>query len=530
MLRLTAVRLPLDYDDAALRAAACKRLRVQDRAIHAIKLVRRSVDARDQAKFCFTATLDVEVDHEQALLKRLHDPQVQPASDPVLPELPLPHFAASPVVVGAGPAGLFAALQLSLAGAKPILIERGAPVEERALQVERMRTAGLLDPESNVQFGEGGAGAFSDGKLTTGIKSPWVRAVLQSFVDFGAPEEILVLQKPHVGTDLLRGVVASMRKEILRLGGTVLFHTRMEGLVTHNNRVVGVRVTHAGVEREIPASAVLLCVGHSARDTMENLYHQGVTMLPKPFAVGVRVEHPREMIDRSQYGAFAGHPRLGAASYKLNVRTEDGRGVYTFCMCPGGEVIAAASEPNRLAVNGMSYHARDGRNSNAALLVGVRPEDFPTDHPLAGFAFQRAIEEKAFALGGGGYHAPVETVGDFLADRPSGHLGSVIPSYTPGVTATDLRLCLPDFVTQNLKAGLLGMDRQLKGFAMADAVLTGVETRSSSPVRIPRDESMLGGIEGFYPVGEGAGFAGGIVSAAVDGIRAARAAMERSNR
>ena len=529
MLRLTNLTVPPDADEAAVRAAAAARLGVKPERIASLRIVRKSVDSRDKGDVRFVLTADAALPDEKGLLARLPKGTAEPAPEPKPFVLPKPVMPCRPVVVGAGPAGLFAALTLAQAGTRPILIERGRPVEERAGDVARMRGEGRLDPESNVQFGEGGAGAFSDGKLNTGTKSPYQRHVLETFVRHGAPEEILILQKPHIGTDLLRGVVAAMRQEILRLGGEVRFSTKLTGLILRDGRVEGIRLSGPEGEAELRTDTVLLAIGHSARDTITALHGQGIRMEQKPFAIGVRIEHPQAMISRSQYGRFAGHPALGPAPYKLNVHTPDGRGAYTFCMCPGGEVIAAASEPGRLAVNGMSLHARDGENANAALLVGVRTEDFPGADPLAGIRLQRDIEEKAFRLGGGGYRAPVQLVGDLLAGRASRSLGDVAPTYRPGWELSDLRACLPAFVIDDLKLGITGMDRQLKGFARPDAVLTGVETRSSSPVRIPREAGLMASsAEGLYPVGEGAGYAGGIVSAAVDGIRAALAAMERS--
>ena len=530
MLRLDNLSLPLDYALEDLTILAARKLKIQEKAIQAVTLVKQSVDARDKADVHFVVSVDVKVKDEDALLRRLR-PGVASKTKPVAAlALPKPGFARPPVVVGAGPAGLFAALTLARAGANPILIERGKPVEERTRSVSAMQQDGTLDPESNVQFGEGGAGTFSDGKLTTGTKSPLIRHVLQTFVEHGAPEEILYLAKPHIGTDRLKGVVKSMREEIIRLGGTVLFSTRMTGLILRGSHVEGVTVQQAGETKEILTDDVLLCIGHSARDTMQTLFSQGVTMTAKPFAMGVRIEHPQSLINAAQYGKFASHPALKAADYKLNVHTPDGRGVYTFCMCPGGEVIAAASQPGGLCVNGMSYHARDGVNANSALLVGVHPEDFGDDHPLAGFVWQRSIEQAAYRLGGGNFRAPVQRVEDFLAGRASTRLGEVEPTYLPGVTPADLRECLPGFIAEDLKFGIRRMDGMLHGFAHPDALMTGVETRSSSPVRLNRDKAMMADrLDGLYPVGEGAGYAGGIVSAAVDGIAAAQAALERSS-
>ena len=516
---------------AVLTEAVLRRLRIPADMLQSLTLAKKSVDARDKADVHFVVSVDVKVRNEDAVLKRLKPGVANRVNPPALPPLTKPKFSRPPVVVGAGPAGLFAALTLAQAGANPVLIERGRAVDQRTQDVTLMQKEGVLDPDSNVQFGEGGAGAFSDGKLTTGTKSPYIRTVLQTFVEHGAPEEILYLSKPHIGTDRLKGVVASIRNEIIRLGGTVLFETRVTELIVRGSHIEGVKVVHQGIEREILTDSVLLAIGHSARDTMQKLFNQGVMMVQKPFAMGVRIEHPQSLISKSQYGRSWQHPALGAADYKLAVHTPDGRGCYTFCMCPGGEVIAAASQEGGLCVNGMSYHARDGRNANAALLVGVNPEDFGDDHPLAGFVWQRSIEQAAYRLGGSNYHAPVQRVEDLLNSRATKSLGEVIPTYQPGVTPADLRECLPGFIIEDLKFGIRCMDGQLRGFAHPDAVLTGVETRSSSPVRLNRDRTtlMAEGLDGLFPVGEGAGYAGGIMSAAVDGIVAARAALERSS-
>ncbi|MBQ9210796.1 MAG: FAD-binding protein [Clostridia bacterium] len=531
MLRLSNFPVPLDYTESSLRKLVLKKLGLSEDQLLSLKLYRRSVDARDKGDVHFVLSLDLQVKNEAALLKR--HKQLIPVNNHPLPPLPKPHFDHPPLVVGAGPAGLFCALTLAKAGANPILIERGKPVELRAQDVDRMSREGLLEEESNVQFGEGGAGAFSDGKLTCGVKSPYLREVLETFVAHGAPENILIDPKPHIGTDRLKPVVASIRKEIIRLGGTVLFETRLDRLILRAGNVVGVEISSQGQKREIETEQVLLAIGHSARDTVQRLFEDGVHMEQKPFAMGVRIEHPRTMIDRSQYGSFAGHPRLGAASYKLTCHTQDGRGVYTFCMCPGGHIIAAASQPEGVVVNGMSYHARDAENSNAALLVGVRTEDFGDDHPLTGFILQRKIERAAYRAANtnssSSFFAPAQRVEDFLQDRITTGWGEVTPSYRPGVTMADLRAVLPEFIVHNLKIALTVLDRQLHGFALPDAVLTAPETRSSSPVRLPRDETGQAiEISGLYPVGEGAGYAGGIVSAALDGIGAARKVLENN--
>ncbi len=524
MLRMSNFRVPLDYTEDSLRFLIEKKLNLAPDELVSYSVYRRSVDARDKADVHFVISVDLTLRHENAVRNRHKELSVVSAKFPAA--LPSRAFRHSPVIVGAGPAGLFAALTLAQSGAAPILIERGKPVEERREDVARMNDAGVLDPESNIQFGEGGAGAFSDGKLTCGIKSPYLREVLETFVRHGAPPAILSDQKPHIGTDLLRRVIVSIRNEIVSLGGSVFFKTRLEELLVRSGQICGVIVSRDGRPEEILTDHVLLCIGHSARDTVQRLFSQGIRMVQKPFAVGVRIEHPRVIIDRAQYGAFAGHPALGAASYKLVCHTPDERGVYTFCMCPGGYVIPAASQPLGVVVNGMSFHARDAANSNSALLVGVRPEDFGDDHPLAGFVFQRSIEKAADQAGGGGFKAPAQRVEDFLSDRPTARFGDVEPSYRPGVTPADLRSVLPGFIARNLKSGIRAMNAQLAGFAMPDAVLTAPETRSSSPVRmLRRATGESEDISGLYPVGEGAGYAGGIVSSAVDGISAARSVI-----
>ena len=540
MLRLTEIKLPLDHPEEALRAAICQRLGIAEDELFSHSVFRRSFDARKKTAITLIYAVDVQIRHETETLARLRgERNVMPAPDTTyrfVTQAPA-GWSARPLVIGTGPCGLFAGLLLAQMGFRPIILERGKIVRERTKDTWNLWRKGELNPDSNVQFGEGGAGTFSDGKLYSQIKDPQHhgRKVLEEFVKAGAPAEILYVNKPHIGTFRLVSMVEKMRASIFALGGEVRFGCKVEEIdiardAAGNGQVRGVRL--AGGER-IAADHVVLAVGHSARDTFRMLYDQGVYIEAKPFSIGVRIEHPQSLIDRARFGPAAGHPLLGAADYKLVHHCANGRTAYSFCMCPGGTVVAATSEAGCVVTNGMSQYSRAERNANSGIVVDISPEvDYP-GHPLAGIDFQRHWEAKAFAAGGGDYSAPAQRVGDFLAGRPSalgpavGSMvapGGVEPSYTPGVHWTDLALCLPPFVVAALREALPAFDKQIRGFAMADAVMTGVETRTSSPIRIKRGSDFQSiNTRGLYPAGEGAGYAGGILSAGVDGIKVAEA-------
>ena len=500
---LNEIRLAVNHTEDQLVKKIEKQARLRNPAW---RILRRAIDAR-KAPACYNYTVEAV-------------PQGSPFEERKPLSIPQSRLKRRPVIVGCGPAGLFAALILAKAGANPILLERGKPIEARRADVEQFQKTGILNPESNVQFGEGGAGTFSDGKLTTGIRDPLCRAVLETFARHGAPKEILIDAKAHIGTDHLQGVIRSMREEILSLGGEIRFGEQMTDLQIENGRI-----TAAIGKEQYPTDHLILAVGHSARDTFELLLEKGIPMQPKAFSIGARIEHPQALINEAQYGADARY--LSAADYKLSMHTAAGRGVYTFCMCPGGEVIAAAGEQGGIVTNGMSYHARAGKNANSALLVGITPADYGTDHPLAGVYYQRALEQKAFAMAGESYHAPAQRLGDFLQKRPTAQFGAVQPTYLPGVTLCDLNTLFPAYICDSMAEAIPYFDRRLKGFGLADAVLTGPESRSSSPVTVLRDrETLQSPIAGLYPCGEGAGYAGGIMSAAVDGIRCALKILE----
>lgn len=523
MIRVSGLKMPVTGDRGALERKLAKALRVPAEEIKAYRIFKRSLDARKKDDIHYVYVVDAAVKNESKILGRSKDKQLSRTPD-LRYRLPQGEKQPPkrPVVVGFGPAGMFAALLLAEMGMQPLVLERGGDVDSRAQAVDAFRSTGKLNPENNVQFGEGGAGTFSDGKLTTRIKDPRCRKVLEEMAAAGAPEEILYDAKPHIGTDLLRGVVKRMREKIISLGGEVRFFAKVSGFEWENDCVRAVFLQNG---EKIETEDVILALGHSARDTFTLLYEENFALEQKPFAMGVRIEHPQRMINEVQYGAAAEH--LPAADYRLTYTTTKNRGVYTFCMCPGGYVVAAASEEGRLAVNGMSEYKRDGENANSALLVQIFPEDFGSEHPLAGMFLQRELEERAFLAGGGDYTAPVQTVGSFLGKEMSGRR-EVAATYRPAVKESSMDEIFPAFMTEALREALPAMGRRLKGFDRADAILTAVESRSSSPIRILRDETgMSVRKRGVYPAGEGAGYAGGIVSAAVDGISAAERLAER---
>ena len=527
MLRVSNLKLTIDEDISILKKLVIKKLGIKENELLKYSIYKESIDARKKGNMMFVYTVDVELKNEEKVLKRKHKDVVQVKQKSYIGVKsgniePKGRIA----VIGSGPAGLFASLLLAQNGYCPIMIERGSDVDKRTDDVNNFWKNRIFNKKSNVQFGEGGAGTFSDGKLTTRAKDIRCRKVLEELVNHEAPDEILYSHKPHVGTDILKDVVKNIREDIKHLGGEVRFESQVTDICIENNKITSITINDS---EKIEVEAAILAIGHSARDTYEMLYKRGVTIIQKPFAIGARIEHPQQMINKSQYGEYFNHPRLGAADYRLIEHTSNGRTAYTFCMCPGGSVIASASEENEVVTNGMSEYSRDKENANSALLVNVSPEDFDSDYPLAGVEFQRKYEQLAFKLGGENYNAPAQLVGDFLKDKASTSIGDVNPSYNPGITLTSLDECLPGFVVETMKEGIIKLGRKLEGFDMHDAILTGVETRSSSPIRIVRNEETLEAmnVAGLYPCGEGAGYAGGIVTAAVDGIKCAEKIIEK---
>lgn len=526
MIRLTEIRLPLTHEEGELREAIAKKLRIPAQQVLSFTLFKRGYDARKKTNIQLIYTLDVEVANEAELLATFSDdPHVR-----ITPDMEYKFVAQAPadlterpVVIGFGPCGLFAGLVLAQMGFKPIIVERGKEVRERTKDTFGFWRKRTLNPESNVQFGEGGAGTFSDGKLYSQVKDPnfYGRKVITEFVAAGAPEEIMYVSKPHIGTFKLVTMIEKMRATILELGGEIRFSTRVDDIHQQDGKITGVTLSNGEV---LHSRHVVLAVGHSARDTFEMLYQRGVYMEAKPFSVGFRIEHKQSMIDEARFGPSAGHPILGAADYKLVHHCKNGRTVYSFCMCPGGTVVAATSEEGRVVTNGMSQYSRAERNANSAIVVGIDPErDYPGD-PLAGIRFQRELESGAYQLGGANYDAPAQTIGDFLAGREPNALGDVEPSFTPGIKLTDLSKALPAFAIEAIREAIPAFDRQIKGFASDDGLLTGVETRTSSPICIKRGKDFQSiNLQGFYPAGEGAGYAGGILSAGIDGIKVAEA-------
>ncbi|MDO8907843.1 MAG: hypothetical protein Q7W55_05005 [Pseudohongiella sp.] len=528
MIRITELALPLDHPPEAVRQAITRRLGIADSDLVDFSVFKRSYDARKKnTEITFVYIIDLAAKNEQQILERLAgDNHVRLSPDTAYyPVASAPeNLSERPLIIGFGPCGLFAALTLAQMGFKPIVLERGTDVRQRTKDTWALWRNNILTPESNVQFGEGGAGLFSDGKLYSQIKDPkfYGRKVMQEFVRAGAPEEIMFVSKPHIGTFRLTGVVASMREEIRALGGEVRFNARVSDFMIRDGRIEGVTLADG---TQLQSRYVVLALGHSSRDTFRQLHERGVFMEAKPFALGFRIEHPQSLIDKARLGKYAGHPALGAADYKLVHHARNGRAVYSFCMCPGGTVVAATSEPGRVVTNGMSQYSRNERNANAGIVVGISPEqDFPGG-PLAGLALQEALESHAYELGGSDYCAPGQLVGDFIKAQPSSEFGEVVPSYKPGVRLGELAPSLPSYAIEAIREALPVFGRQIRGFDRADAVLTGIESRTSSPLRITRDNATLQSLNtrGLYPAGEGAGYAGGILSAGVDGIKVAEA-------
>lgn len=530
MLHILNVKFQINYKQEDILTKAAKLLKINKNVIKSAKIYKRSLDARNKKNIHYICTLEVNLKvNEDKILAKIKDKNIIKFNEDNFKIKKYKACSPRPIVVGFGPGGMFAGLLLAKAGFKPIIIERGKEIAKRQKDINIFWQGGPLDENSNVQFGEGGAGAFSDGKLNTGIKSKYIRFILKTFVENSAPEDILIEAKPHIGTDNLKSVVRNIRNKIIDLGGEVLFeHTLVDIKLDVNRSVKSILVENNNKLKEIFTENIILSIGHSARDTFEMLYKNNVLMQSKAFSIGVRIEHPQELINKAMFGNLC--KKLPPASYKLACHLENKRGVYSFCMCPGGKVVASSSEKGYLVTNGMSNFARDNTNANSALLVNVTTKDFNSDLPLSGVEFQRKWEKKAFELGGGNYFAPVQTVGDFLNDKITTCLGKVKPSYKPNYKFANLKNCLPEFAVSSLKEGILHFDKKISGFAMPDAILTGVETRSSSPVRILRLENgMSANTIGLYPCAEGAGYAGGIMSSAVDGINSALKLIKNLN-
>jgi uncharacterized FAD-dependent dehydrogenase len=515
-----------DNNIDAVKIKAAKLMRVDISELNNCRIAKESIDARKKNNIKFNYAVTIKMDNEEKVVEKANhkDVKLEEVKYDAEFEFGSREMESRPIIVGMGPAGMFAGLLMAQKGYNPIIIERGQQVEYRTKSINKFWTRAVLNTESNVQFGEGGAGTFSDGKLTTRIKDTRCDFVLDEFVKAGAPSEILYVGKPHIGTDVLKEVVKNIRETIIKLGGEVRFNSRLEDIIIKDKKLKSIIVNG----EELPCNNLILAIGHSSRDTYEMLYKNGVFMSSKPFAMGVRIEHPQDMINENQYGRYANHPMLKGADYKLTYTSgKSGRAVYSFCMCPGGEVVAAASEQGRIAINGMSEYKRDKNNANSAIVVSVGPKDFASDSPLAGIEFQRHYEALAYQIGGANYNAPVQLVGDFLRDTVSTELGGIKPSYTPGYKFADLTKCLPNYITDAIKEALPKFDHKINGYAREDAVMTGIETRTSAPLRIDRNENLQSiSLEGLFPAGEGAGYAGGIISAAVDGLKIAENIMK----
>ncbi len=527
MLRVNDIALPLDYNEKTLLRLTAEEIGCRLSEIKTIKLIKRSVDARKKHNVHFKACVEITASDEAKILKKFPQNKVSVASEDLYTIPECRYETKRPVIAGFGPAGMFAALTLARCGLKPIVLERGGDCDTRIKAIEGFHNERVFDENCNVQFGEGGAGTFSDGKLTTGIKDIRIKYVFRTLVEFGAPKEILYLAKPHIGTDVLRTVIKNIRNEIISLGGEVIFNAKLIDFISERNRIISVIYEKNGQSFEIGTNSLILAIGHSARDTFEMLYKKNIALSQKNFAMGVRIEHLQTEVNKSLYGDFYNHPALSAADYKYAVHLPNGRSLYTFCMCPGGYVVGAASEKNSVVTNGMSFFSRNGENANSALLVNTEPSDFGSDYVLAGMELQRRIEQAAFTAGGSNYSAPVSLVKDFLDGRQSDNFGDVKPTYLPGVRFAKPEEYLPEYITETLKIGIPIIGKKADFFNSGDAIMTGPETRSSSPVRINRGSDLMSlSVRGLYPCGEGAGYAGGIISAAVDGMKCSEAVIE----